>query len=191
MFEQFLEYDRKLLVYLNNLGIEQYDVFWSTITKTVFWIPLFIIFILLIRQAWKGNRPWISQLTAVGTFVFTMLLTILVKVSVARIRPSSEEEFSKLIRVLTQSESFSFFSGHAANSFALTTIVVLLVQRRFPWVALFYIWPILFSFSRIYVGVHYPSDILVGMLVGIGIAVGFFRIHNLWRNRIAQTGGIR
>ncbi|WP_224489650.1 phosphatase PAP2 family protein [Robertkochia flava] len=181
MFEQLLEYDRKILVYLNNLGIEQYDFFWSSITKTAFWIPLFILFIYVIQNTWKGNKPWISQLTALGTFLCTMALTLFVKAWVARLRPSGEEEFSKLIRVLHQSESFSFFSGHAANSFALTTVVVLLTQRRYPWVHLFYLWPILFSFSRIYVGVHYPSDILVGMLVGMGIAFGAYALHNRWR----------
>ncbi|THD66335.1 phosphatase PAP2 family protein [Robertkochia marina] len=183
MFEQFLEYDRDLLVYLNNLGIERYDVMWQTITKTAFWIPLYITFIYLIREAWKNKAPWIGQLTAVATLGFTMLLTVLVKLWVSRIRPSGEAEFSKLLRVLAESETYSFFSGHAANSFALTTVVVLLVQQRFPWAVLFFIWPLAFSFSRIYVGVHYPSDILVGTLVGLLIGMAGYRIHNMVRKK--------
>lgn len=188
MFEQLLEYDRKLLVYLNNLGIEKYDFFWSTITKTVFWLPLFFLFFYLIHRAWQGRKPWVSQVCAMGTFLVTMLLTITVKAMVARVRPSGEEEFSKLIRVLINSESYSFFSGHAANSFALTTVVVLLVQHRYSWAALFYIWPLLFSFSRIYVGVHYPSDIFVGMLIGITLGYAGYRVHQSWRSRITIPG---
>lgn len=186
MFEQLLEYDRDLLVYLNNLGIERFDVFWQTITKTEFWIPLYILFIYLIREAWKNKAPWIGQVTAVATLGFTLLLTFLVKLWVSRIRPSGEAEFSKLLRVLAESESYSFFSGHAANSFALTTVVVLLVQHRFPWAALFYIWPLAFSFSRIYVGVHYPSDILVGTVVGLLVGTAGYKVHAMVRKKQAR-----
>ncbi|MBL7471680.1 phosphatase PAP2 family protein [Robertkochia sediminum] len=185
MFEQLLEYDRQLLVYLNNLGIEEYDLFWSTITQPIFWTPLFFLFLFLIYKAWWGNKPWMGQVTAVSTLLFTLLLTVVVKTLVARIRPSGDEEFSKLLRVLTQSDTFSFFSGHAASSFALTTIVVFLVQRKYPWAFLFFLWPLAFSFSRIYVGVHYPSDILAGMLVGILLGTLGYRAHNSWR---AATG---
>lgn len=187
MFEHLLEYDRQLLVYLNNLGIERYDFFWSAITKTVFWIPLFLLFIYLVHQTWKSNKPWGSHLTVIAVLGFTLLLTSMVKALVSRIRPSGEVEFSKLLRVLLEPESFSFFSGHAANSFALTTIVVLLTQHRYRWVTGLYAWPVLFSFSRIYVGVHYPSDIIVGMLTGMAMAIAGYKIHHARRNGASLT----
>lgn len=187
MFDQILEYDRELLVYLNNLGIERYDLFWQSITKTTFWIPLFLFFSYLIQKAWAHQKPWISQVTALTTFLVTISLTTLVKILVSRVRPSMDQEFSKLLRVLNESSSFSFFSGHAANSFAVTTIVVLLVQRRYPCAFLFYIWPVLFSFSRIYVGVHYPSDILAGILVGVTLGLLGYRFHKVWRSRLAAS----
>lgn len=72
-----------------------------------------------------------------------------------------------------------FFSGHAASSFSVTTLMVLFLRKQYRWVYVFYIWPLLFAFSRIYVGVHYPVDILAGAGVGFLTGWGFYRIYRL------------
>jgi len=79
-----------------------------------------------------------------------------------------------VIRVLKDPTGYSFFSGHASSSFSIVVYVVLCVRNFSPWVYLAFIWPLLFSLSRIYVGVHYPSDLLVGALVGSLIAFLIF-----------------
>ena len=177
MWDQLLDYDRKLLVYLNNLGTDHFDQLWTWFTSIEFWIPLFLIFFFLVYRAQRQTRPWLAVITVLSTLAFTMTLTQGVKWAVGRLRPGHDTSIEAVLRVLLTPDSYSFFSGHAANSFAVTTVVVLLVYKKYPWAVLLYLWPLIFSFSRIYVGVHYPSDILVGMLVGLGSGFMGYRFY--------------
>ena len=67
-------------------------------------------------------------------------------------------------------------SGHATNSMANTVFIYLLLKKHFKQVWLFFVWPIVFAYSRIYLGVHYPIDILAGALLGAGLGFGFYKI---------------
>ena len=91
----------------------------------------------------------------------------LTKVLVGRLRPNNQPELEGLVRTLQNPQDFSFFSGHAATSFALTFFVCLQLRHRYPGLILLFIWPVLFTLSRIFVGVHYPLDLVVGSGVGL------------------------
>lgn len=177
MFEKLLEWDRDTFVYLNNLGIEEHDLFWSTVTDFNTWIPLFLTFIALIVWKYPKKEALFVILTITAMILFVMAATDITKFYSARLRPNNSEDINSLIRILKTPTTYSFFSGHAASSFAATTIVVLFLRRRFKWCWLFYIWPLLFAASRIFIGVHYPVDIIVGMTVGILSAIFFYRIY--------------
>lgn len=181
MLEKLLEWDRETFIYLNNLGIEEYDSFWLTITKFPTWIPLFVLIIVLLF--WKNSKKeafwmllsYVSMLTVLSMAIF------LTKQFVGRLRPNNDETINLLIRIVHQAGDYSFFSGHAASSFSIATLTVLFLQKKFRWIHLVWIYPILFSFSRIYVGVHYPTDIIVGTLVGMLFAWLFCRMHQKFR----------
>jgi undecaprenyl-diphosphatase len=175
MLETLKLWDRKLFVFLNNLGIEQYDGFWIFITRIESWTFLFIGFIMLILHYHKVKRGLGIVMVTLIIFGITLLITNVTKVYVARLRPNNVEALSELIRALLRPTSYSFFSGHASSSFAITTFVVLSIRKFSRWIYLAYLWPVLFVLSRIYVGVHYPSDIVVGALVGFLMALaGYF-----------------
>ncbi|APQ16502.1 phosphatase PAP2 family protein [Maribacter hydrothermalis] len=179
MLDKILQWDRDTFVYLNSLGIEQYDVFWSTVTKFPPWIPLFVLIIILLFVKFP-KREGISMLfTILVMAAFVATLTDLTKNVVERLRPNNDEELNTLIRILRSPSGFSFFSGHASSSFSIITLTVLFLRQKFKWVYLFYIWPILFALSRVYVGVHFPIDIIVGALVGIFSAWLFYRLYGL------------
>lgn len=175
MWEQLQQWDRSLFIYLNSLGIEEYDAFWIFVTKIEHWTPLYILFFILFFIVYTRRKAFIGVGITLLVFVTTLGLTELVKNTVGRLRPNNNTELSDLIRVLQTPGNFSFFSGHAAVSFAITTFVVLALRSRFKWVYLFYIWPLLFIMSRILVGVHYPGDIFVGALVGTTIGFVFWK----------------
>lgn len=167
MLEKLLKWDRDTFVYLNGLGIEKYDVFWATVTNISTWIPLFFLFLILFYLKFSKKEAFYKFLTVLGLAIFITVITHLTKISVARLRPNNTEEINALIRIIKTPTDYSFFSGHASSSFSITMLVFLFLRRKVKWAILFFIWPILFAMSRIYVGVHFPIDIIVGMVVGL------------------------
>ena len=177
MLKKLLDWDREIFVYLNNLGIEEYDTFWTVATEIISWTPLFILLIVVVLLAFPGKEGIYRSLAVLVLLFLVLLITDLTKEWVERLRPNNDEALRGLIRILKEPSSFSFFSGHAATSFSITTLIVLFLRRKMIWVWLLYLWPLVFSFSRIYVGVHYPFDIITGMVVGILLAFLFNRMY--------------
>ena len=178
MLRKILEWDREFFIYLNSLGIEQYDGLWSLATNITTWIPLFILFLVLLLRAYPGRKGIVLSFSVVLLAIVVLLTTELTKEYIARLRPNNNADINTLIRILVSPQGYSFFSGHAASSFSITTLMVCYLHKKYPWAWAFFLWPLIFSFSRIYVGVHYPTDILVGALVGISLAVVFNKIFS-------------
>lgn len=181
MFEKLLKWDRETFIYLNSLGIERYDAFWSLITHISTWIPLFLLFIFLLF--WKNSKREGGYMALMmGLLIlFVLALTHVTKLYVARLRPSNDEEINTLIRILQSPTDYSFYSGHASSSFAITTMLVLLLRNKIKWIWVFFLWPLLFSTSRIYVGVHFPIDIIVGAVVGMLCAWLFYALYKKFK----------
>jgi len=178
MLNRILEWDRETFIYLNSLGIEDYDGFWSVATNISSWIPLFVLFFILILLKYPLKEAVLMSLSVVALAFFIVLATDFTKEFVSRLRPNNDTDINTLIRILRSPSNYSFFSGHAASSFSITTLVVLFLRKKLPWVWLFYLWPLIFSFSRIYIGVHYPTDIITGAAVGIGSAFLFYSMYH-------------
>ncbi|MET6991951.1 phosphatase PAP2 family protein [Sediminicola arcticus] len=177
MLEKIAEWDRNTFIYLNSLGIEEYDVFWSTVTNITTWIPLFILFFILIWIKYPKKEALLMTFTVFILVGFILGITDLTKEFVARLRPNNNEEIKTIIRILRSPSSYSFFSGHASSSFSITTLVFLFLRPKYNWAWVFFVWPLLFATSRIYLGVHYPIDIIVGAIVGILSALLFYKLH--------------
>lgn len=183
MLETLQQWDRDLFIFLNNLGIEAYDSFWVFVTQIESWILLFVAFLFIVFYYYKWKKGIVVFLLILSCFAVTLLATDLTKEFVARLRPNNEQLLSDLIRVLQKPTTYSFFSGHASTSMAITTFMVLAIKRFNKWIYLAYLWPLIFMLSRIYVGVHYPSDILIGALVGTGFA---FLFHTITKRIIVK-----
>lgn len=177
MLDKILQWDRDTLIYLNSLGFEEYDLLWATITNIYTWIPLFLFFFVLVFWKFPRREAIYVTLTIISLVVFILVATDLTKEFFGRLRPNNNSDINSMIRVLKNPSTFSFFSGHASSSFSITTVLTLFLRRRFKWVWLFYLWPLLFALSRIYVGVHYPVDIIVGAIVGVITAFAFYNLY--------------
>lgn len=177
MWEQIEQWDRELFIYLNSLGIERYDGFWIFVTDPRHWIPLYLLFFLFFFLAFHWKKATFSTLFLLATVFSTWGFTNLVKGIALRLRPNNTPELSEIIRILQEPTNYSFFSGHSSTSFAATTFLVLVLAQKSRWIYLAYIWPVIFVMSRIYVGVHYPGDIFVGMIVGIIFALIFYKFY--------------
>ncbi|WP_420602508.1 phosphatase PAP2 family protein [Flagellimonas sp.] len=177
MLEQLLTWDRNTFVYLNGLGSPEYDQFWSIATEISTWIPLFLLFLLLFVLKFPKRKALFNIVSVTSIALFITFLTHLVKIWAKRPRPCNDESINSFIRILKTPVDYSFFSGHASSSFAITTLVVLLMRNNIKWAWIFFIWPLLFSYSRIYVGVHFPLDILVGALIGTTTGILFYKVQ--------------
>lgn len=177
MFQKLLNWDKETFIYLNGLGTQRYDQFWTTITEITTWIPLFLLFALLFVLKFSKREAFLNILSVVATTIFITVLTYLAKIFIERPRPCNDETINSAIRILKTPTDYSFFSGHASSSFAITTMAFLLLRSRVKWAWIFFLWPLAFSYSRIYVGVHFPLDILVGAIIGILSAILFYKMY--------------
>ena len=179
MIKRILEIDRDLLVFLNNLGSEIWDPIWLLITDKLTFIPIFLF---LIYRFFKdfGVKQALKILLSISILIlFTDQFTNFVKISFERFRPCSEPELFGLLREINIGcGKFGFFSAHAANSAAVSSFILLNFKgyRKSLVSILLFFWVILFSYSRIYLGKHYPLDILFGLIFGISAGYFFYRL---------------
>lgn len=183
MLDKLLTWDRETFIYLNSLGVEKYDQFWGIITTISTWSPLFLVFIYLLFYKETTKNGFLKLSWVIAVLLFVHALTTFTKNWVARLRPSSDTTLNELIRIVQASEGYSFFSGHASFSFALITIMVLLLKEKFRWIWIFYFWALLMCISRVYVGVHYPLDLITGALVGTIFAYIFYLLYGKFTKR--------
>lgn len=174
--DQIIEFDKELIIYLNNWGSEPWDAFWMLVTNQFSWIPLFLLLFYFIFKSYGWKKGLVLVFVAAALVAFSDQFVNLIKNNVARLRPNNDPTVNELIRILKHPRGFSFVSGHSTTSFAVTTFMILTLKKHYKHPYLLLIWPLLFAYSRIYVGVHFPIDIFIGMLVGIFIGISFYRL---------------
>lgn len=191
MLDWLLELDRNVFVYLNSLGSETFDGFWSFITKQLHWIPffLFLLYITLKKLGWKHT---VLLLVMIGVLVaFTDQTTNLYKKGIQRLRPGNEPEIAGLIRAVQHRSSFSFISGHASNSMAVAFFLFRVLRPYYKYMGFIFLWPLIFAYSRIYLGLHYPGDILAGYIWGILMSSLIWMLYKYLKGRfIAKTDNL-
>ena len=105
----------------------------------------------------------------------TVLITNITKEIVARPRPLNTPELVPYLRIILSQDGYSFFSGHTSNSFAICTFLYLVFRRRMKFAFWVFLWAIPYAYSRMYLAVHFPTDIIIGFLVGITTAtIGYY-----------------
>lgn len=181
MLDKILSLDQKLFIYLNGLGSETYDGLWLLITKQVNWIPLFLLLFYIIFKKLGTKQSLYLLLFVAVLILFTDQITNLFKNGFQRLRPCNNPEIKSFIRIVQSRTSFSFFSGHAANTMAVATFLYLIFKKDLKYFWLLFLWPLIFAYSRIYLGLHYPIDIICGYLFGATLGFLMFKFY-----RIAQ-----
>lgn len=179
-----LDIDTKLFLFLNGLHTPFLDVLMFNISKIWIWIPLYLGVIVFIVKKWKQESIWIL-LSLIICFALTDQLTNLIKEIFGRLRPSHEPDLAGLVHHVHGylGGKFSFVSGHAANVFGFALLSALIIKNTIYSWAIFF-WAVAVAYSRIYLGVHYPLDMLGGMSLGMGIATIIFLIWNRFQKKL-------
>lgn len=186
MLDQLLQYDKELFLFLNNLGSSTWDGLWLVITNKFTFIPLYAILLFFIYKRLGLKVLLLTILVVAVMIAFTDQITNLFKyIIVKRPRPCREEELQGIMRfVAPRCGRYGFFSGHSANSMAAAVFAGLLLKpyyKKLIFILLF--WSATVAYSRIYVGVHYPLDIICGMAFGAIAGFGFYKLQRYLRQR--------
>ncbi|WP_298392774.1 phosphatase PAP2 family protein [Flavobacterium sp.] len=177
MLEKIIAIDKDLLVFLNGLGSESFDGFWLIITKQVYWTPYFLLVFYLLAKKIGWKNFFIALVFIAVLILISDQTSNFFKNHFQRLRPCNDLDIKDIIRRVKPSDSYSFFSGHATNSMATTVFVFLIIRRYYKYTFLLFLFPLVFAFSRIYLGLHFPSDILTGYAFGATFGFIFYKLY--------------
>ncbi len=178
MIDNLLHYDTSLFLFLNNLGSPTWDNFWLIITYKFTFIPLYALLLYLIYKKY-GVKSFLIFVVVIALMItFTDQVTNIFKRGFERPRPCGEADLIDRLRfVASNCGKYGFFSGHAANSMAAAVFSGLILRpfyKNLIFILLF--WSSVVAYSRIYVGVHYPLDVICGLTFGALSGFAFYKL---------------
>jgi undecaprenyl-diphosphatase len=180
MLDQLLELDKELFLYLNKLGTSSWDTLWLIITDEFTFAPLYAFLLFLIYKKY-GLKPLLIMVLVIAAMItFTDQISNTFKHGVMRPRPCRLDLLidEGMRFIAERCGRYGFFSGHASNSMAAAVFGGLVLRpyyKNLIFILLF--WSFIVAYSRIYVGVHYPIDILCGMTFGALTGFGFYKLN--------------
>jgi len=187
--ERLLELDRELFLKLNssfrNPFVDQLMMFLST---TYAWIPLYLVLLYLLIRNFKKETWWILLAIALTILLADQITSSFMKPFFERLRPSHEPLIAEQVFIVNKYRGgrFGFASSHAANTFGIATLMWMVLKVYRPWIGLLFLWTLLVGYTRIYLGVHYPGDIVAGYVVGFLCAIIAYLLMVFVRNTIQR-----
>jgi undecaprenyl-diphosphatase len=186
MIDQLIAYDKELFLFLNNLGTPTWDALWLLITNKLTFIPLYAILLFLLYKNFGLKALFVFIITVALMITFTDQITNVFKRGFERPRPCGEPDLIDQMRfIAVRCGKYGFFSGHSSNSMAAAVFAGLLLKpyyKNLIFILLF--WSAVVAYSRIYVGVHYPLDIVCGLTFGALSGFIFYKLAKYALKRI-------
>lgn len=194
MLEYFLTPDLNIFLFLNGLHSSWADVFFYWVSNRFIWLPFYALLAFFLIRKWRKKSIPIFIALALCIFLTDQSCN-LIKHSVQRPRPSHEPGLCEQVHLVAKPDGtlyrggpYSFPSSHAANAMAMALFVIFYLSEKRKWVvASMLLWVLLLSYSRIYLGVHYPSDLMAGWIIGACWATFLWRIVLLIQNSKSKT----
>lgn len=187
MLDYVLEFDRELLLYLNNLGHESWDGFWFTVTNKWSSIPLYVLLLFLMAKGLGKKGVGLLVVCLAAMITFTDQVTNLFKDGFERLRPCAQEGVVEFLR-LGDCHGFGFFSGHSSNSMAAAVFTILMLKSKYKkFIFLMIPWSVMVGYSRIYVGKHYPLDVICGLIFGLCSGYLFYNLFKALKRRFVLS----
>ena len=187
MIEFLLNLDRDLLLLINGWNAPWLDSFMVTLTNGLKWSPLFLIVIGMMIYKFRWQSIVMLVFIALVIFLTDRISAGLIKPWIGRLRPSHEPGLEGLLHLVNGYKGglYSFVSSHAANAFGVATFLWLVLRKHIKWIWVMFIWAAIFSYTRIYLGVHYPFDILGGGVLGAIIGLLVYKIGRVMPKKLS------
>ena len=186
MIESIIDKDIELLIFLNNLGTTQWDGFWLIITNKFSAIPLYILLLYLAFKQYGLKRTVVLVLFIALLIAASDQTSNLFKYGFKRLRPCHDENIVDLIRLVKArcGGLYSYFSAHASNAMAIAVFFSFLLKNKIKYLPYFLIiWALFVAYSRIYIGVHFPLDVITGALIGVVYATLFYKLFKVFEGK--------
>lgn len=183
--EEIKQLDTQLFLFLNSKHNSFFDPIMYWFSDKWIWIPMYLLIAFFIVRRYKMQGVVILLFIGILITICDQTASNLIKNSVERLRPSHEPSLIGLIHLSKAGTGglYGFVSNHATNAFGLATFLYFILDNKFRLLKYWlFIWAVLVSYSRIYNGVHYPSDVIVaaciGVFIGWAISKLFFYVEN-------------
>ncbi len=196
VFDRIVAADRAAFLAINGHHTPALDTFMWYVSDLRLWLPAYALFLVLIRLRWGWRGLWWSLPVVALMILCTDTGSVLLfKNTVQRLRPSHAQDLAGLVHLLNGPDGqpytggrFGFVSSHATNHFGIASFMIGVLQWRPVWSAvLLLIWASLIAYSRVYIGVHYPGDVVVGALYGALVGLIAFRLFLLLHQRFTRA----
>ena len=179
-FSKIQDMDMQVLSIFNGSDNIMLDQMVQILTSGLTWIPLYVMLFFVVMR----NNETMGQIAlVVGSAIFCVLFADglvdgIIKQLAERWRPSNDPTFKYMVQVVddVRLKGYSFCSAHAANTMSLAIFFSLLVRSKLLTITLV-IWSLINCWTRLYLGVHYPSDILCGMMIGIVVGILVYLLY--------------
>lgn len=189
MIEKLIQLDKEIFHAINGWNHPLADDFMFFISLSYVWVPFYLALLYLIVRLFGKRSIFIILGIALSIVLSDRITSGLMKPFFQRPRPTHEVDLRTNVHTVNgyRGGKFGFASSHAANTFALATFLWLLFHTHRRKVALIFAWALLVTYSRIYLGVHYPGDVFVGAIIGMLCAVSAFYLSDYFARRISRT----
>jgi len=172
--------DQQLFLFLNSINSPFWDKVMYAVSGTAIWIPLYIVILIFMAKKYRRKFLVLVLFITVAVLIADQSSVRLFKNAFERLRPCHEPALSGLVHIVKGECGglYGFVSSHATNSFNVALLSLLLIKNK--WYSAFIIfWAAVISYSRIYLGVHYPGDVICGALLGSLVGWIIFKLFEL------------
>jgi membrane-associated phospholipid phosphatase len=168
--QKIIQLDRDLFVFVNDhLHNDFLDFFMSLVRNSSTWYPLYIFLLAFVLTNFKKDKWWWVLFAILTVYLSNYISSNLIKENIQRLRPCNDPEFMSKINFLIgyKPQSSSFTSSHATNHFAMAGFFFFTLKKYIGTIAwLFLFWAAIICFAQVYVGVHFPLDVVCGGIIG-------------------------
>jgi membrane-associated phospholipid phosphatase len=170
LWEKLLRLDRELFILINSKWANPlFDVIMPFLRTPTYWVPLYLFIIVFVLLNYRLKGLWWIVFFLATVALTDMVGTNVFKYNFLRTRPCNNPDLFEQLRLLVRCPSgYGFTSNHAANHFGMATFIFFTFRHQFKkWTLLVFLWAGSICYAQIYVGVHYPADVVGGTLLGV------------------------